>query len=243
MMRMAMIAGALGLAGAAMAPQPASAQASPLRKVDAEGIGNCVFSPQELPKGGEGTAPYKAIRSDFNEGESVHIRCYWPKKLAAYRAPGKIANEIRDKNQYSFSISWMMPAEGGSGYIERELQDMASEDAAGAFGWDQQRFDLYDDHPDCDIKVRDGQLKRDYGVTSPNRCLNLANFARSFTLVSGLKTLRFCFKQYVEVADTVGTYKGYDSSDPTRRRMQTSQLTEYYPHVIARGCFNYHLKG
>jgi hypothetical protein len=224
-------------------PQPAAAQASPLRKVDANGVGNCVFSPQELPKGGEGTAPYKAIKSDFNEGESVHIRCYWPKPLSAYRSAGKIYNEIRDKNQYSFALFWMNPGTDGGHSGEYFVQDMASDDASGALGWDQQRFDLYDNNPDCDIKVHDGKLQSDYGVTSPFRCLSLANFARTFPLAQGQKSLRFCFKQYVEVADRTATYTGLDSSDPWRRRTVSTTRNDDYKLVIAQGCFNYHLKG
>lgn len=246
MMRMAMIAGALGLAGAAMAPQPASAQASPLRKVDAEGIGNCVFSPQELPKGGEGTAPYKAIRSDFNEGESVHIRCYWPKKLAAYRAAGKIFNEIRDKNQYSYALYWMAPGVDGAPPYETFMQDMASADASEAMAWDQQRFDLYDDHPDCDVRVQDDKLKSMYGVTSPHRCLSLSAYARKQRQTpagAGLETFRFCFRQYVEVADDTVTWSGRDSSDPLRLRTHRTTENNIRQVVIARGCFNYHLKG
>jgi hypothetical protein len=231
------------LAMALSLPQPAAAQASPLRKVDADGVGNCVFSPQELPKGGEGTAPYNAIREDFNEGESVHIRCYWPKKLAAYRTDVKIFNEIRDKNQYSFALYWMMPGVDGGAEVERFVQDMASDDATGAFNWDQQRFDLYDNNPDCDIKVQDGKLQSDYGVTSPYRCLSLANFARTFSLAQGLKSLRFCFKQYVEVADRTATYTGLDSSDPWRRRTVSTTMNDTYKLVLAQGCFNYHLKG
>lgn len=223
-------------------PGPAAAQASPLRKIDAQGIGNCVFSPQELPKGGEGTAPYRAIKTDFTEGESVHVRCYWPKPLSAYRSAGKIANEIRDKNQYSFGLFWMAPFTDKPGYDERLLQDMASEDAASAMSWDQQRFDLYDNNPDCDVKVQDGELKRQYGVTSPHRCLSLANFARTFTQARGLKSLRFCFKQYVDVADQTATYTGRDSSDPLRLRRSSRTMNDTYPVVIAQGCFNYHLK-
>lgn len=223
-------------------PGPAAAQASPLRKIDAQGIGNCVFSPQELPKGGEGTAPYKAIKTDFTEGESVHVRCYWPKPLSAYRSAGKIANEIRDKNQYSFGLFWMVPFTDKSGYDERFLQDMASEDASAAMNWDQQRFDLYDDHPDCDVRVQDERLKDQYGVTSPHRCLSLANFARTFQPAKGMKSLRFCFKQYVDVADQTATYTGRDSSDPLRLRRSSRTMNDTYPVVIAQGCFNYHLK-
>lgn len=234
----------LVLAGAALAASPAAAQSSPLRQVDpATGAGNCVFSPQELLKGQEGTAAYKAIRSDFNEGESIHIRCYWPKPLSAYRSAGKIYNEIRDKNQYSFALFWMEPGLNGAPDREYMVQDMASEDAASAFSWDQQRFDLYDDAPDCDIKVQDGKLKSDYGVTSPNRCLGLANFARTFVSAKGLETLRFCFKQYVEVADRTATYTGLDSSDPWRRRTVSTTENDTYKVVLAEGCFNYHLKG
>lgn len=234
-----LLAATLGVAAAT----PAAAQSSPLRKVDAQGIGNCVFSPQELPKGGEGTAPYKAIKTDFTEGESVHVRCYWPKPLSAYRSAGKIYNEIRDKNQYSYALFWMEPGINGAPDREYMVQDMASEDAAGAFSWDQQRFDLYDDAPDCDIKVQDGKLKSDYGVTSPNRCLGLANFARTFVSAKGLGTLRFCFKQYVEVADRTATYTGLDSSDPWRRRTVSTTENDTYKVVLAEGCFNYHLKG
>lgn len=234
----------LVLAGAALAASPAAAQSSPLRQVDpATGAGNCVFSPQELLKGQEGTAAYKAIKSDFNEGESIHIRCYWPKPLSAYRSAGKIANEIRDKNQYSFGLFWMEPTIDGTGYVERFVQDMASEDAAAAFSWDQQRFDLYDSDPDCDIRVQDERLQDQYGVTSPYRCLNLANFARTFAPAKGHKSLRFCFKQYVEVADQTATYTGADSSDPLRLRRSSRTMNDTYPVVIAEGCFNYHLKG
>ena len=178
----------LGAAIAALAATPAAAQSSPLRQVDpATGAGNCVFSPQELLKGQEGTAAYKAIKRDFNEGEDIHIRCYWPKPLSAYRCAGKIYNEIRDKDQYSYALFWMEPGVNGGAEREYMVQDMASDDAAGAFSWDQQRFDLYDDAPDCDIKVQDGKLKSDYGVTSPNRCLGLANFARTFVLADGME--------------------------------------------------------
>lgn len=234
----------LGAAIAALAAAPAAAQSSPLRQVDpATGAGNCVFSPQELPKGQEGTAAYKAIKRDFNEGEDIHIRCYWPKPLSAYRSAGKIYNEIRDKDQYSYALFWMEPGVNGGADREYMVQDMASDDAAGAFSWDQQRFDLYDDAPDCDIKVQDGKLKSDYGVTSPNRCLGLANFARTFALAQGLQTLRFCFKQYVEVADRTATYTGLDSSDPWRRRTVSTTKNDTYKIVLAEGCFNYHLEG
>lgn len=235
---------ALMLLGVTAAASLAAPQQSPLRRVNpATGTGNCVFSPQELLKGQEGSPAYRAIRSDFREGESIHIRCYWPKPLSAYRSAGRIANEIRDKNQYSYALYWMMPRADGNGHVERLLQDMASPDAAGAFTWNQQRFDLYDDNPGCDIKVQESELRRQYGVTSPSRCLSLANFARTFPLANGLRTLRFCFKQYVEVADRTATYTGADATDPRRIRRASRTLNDSYPVVIAEGCFNYQLRG
>jgi len=236
----------LSAIGLALGLAPFEAQAKSLRKIDpATGTGSCIFSPQELPKGGEGSSAYLAARTDYTEGEDVHIRCYWPRKLSTFRTQGKIFNEIRDKNRYSYGLFWIMPGLNGGPGVERLIQDMASEDAAGAMAWDQQRFDLYENKPDCDVKVQDGKLKRDYGVTSPYRCLSLGNYARkmrqTFSGLESQRTFRFCFKQYVEVADKQVTYTGKDATDPWRLRRLSTTMHDTYPVVIAQGCFNYTL--
>lgn len=243
----AITAGAALALALALAPTAPSAQSGNYRKVDpATGYGNCLFSPMELAFKQEGSPAYQAARTTFTEGESIHIRCYWPRKLATYRTAGKLSNELRDKDQYSYALIWMRPDSIASGEKEYYIQDMASPDASGAMGWDQQRFDLYDDNPGCDIKVRDGKLQSDYGVTSPNRCLNLANFARKMTqrypAIAGLRTFRFCFRQYVEVADSKTTYTGLDSGDPARRRTVSTTRQDTYPVIIAQSCFDYRLK-
>lgn len=231
----------------ALAPTAAPAQSGGYRKVDpATGYGNCLFSPMELGFKQEGSAAYRAARTSFTEGESIHIRCYWPRKLATYRTAGKLSNELRDQNRYSYGLVWVMPDNIGGPDKEVLIQDMASPDANEAMSWDQQRFDLYDDNPGCDVKVKDGKLKSDYGVTSPNRCLNLANFARKmmvrYPAIAGQRTFRFCFRQYVEVADSTATYTGRDSTDPTRRRSVSTTMQDSYPVIIAQSCFDYRLK-
>lgn len=228
-------------------PASGAPAAKDYRKVDPKtGYGNCLFSPQPLGFQQEGSAAYLAARSSFSEGEDIHVRCYWAKPLASYKKGGKLQNELRDKNQYSYALVWAQPEGISGGDPEMLIQDMASPDADEAMDWDQQRFDLYEDDPDCDIKVKDGKLKEEYGVTSANRCLNLANFARRmkvrFPALKTTDTFRFCFRQYVEVADSETTYTGKDSSDKWRLKEVSTTLADTYPLIIAQSCFDYSLK-
>lgn len=89
--------GALSFLSVGLLGTVALVQSSPHRKVDDQGIGNCVFSNQVL--GYQKDSAY-ALKNSFQAPESVYARCYFAKTLGEYQTWGKVDSDLRSKRHY-----------------------------------------------------------------------------------------------------------------------------------------------
>ena len=210
------------------------------RQIDANGVGNCVFSPQELPYQNESAPGYRAIKTEFSEGENVHVRCYWAKTASEFQNVGRIWNSIRDNSRFHSSLIWVRPPElkaDAPDFFINSVQTPVDAQFAAA---DQQRFDIVE-ASDCDFQIINFPKQEEYGVSSPNNCIDLAGFARAMRpkyALSDPATFEFCVQQYVEAADTETPRQEWDR---TLGRYRYSTQRNEYRHLMARGCFTYRL--
>ena len=210
------------------------------RKVAPNGVGNCIFSPLELPFQNERAAGYKVTKVEFAEGEEVHVRCYWPKTGSEYSSIGKIWNSIRSEKRFHTSLIWVRPPE-----LKTDSPDFFINSVKTTFDsqWaiaDQQRFDIVE-APDCDFQIIDVPKQAMFDVSSPSGCINLADFARAMqSKYPSIRsnTFQFCVQQYVEAADSETQSKEWDR---TLGKYRNTTHRNEYRHLIARGCFNYKL--
>lgn len=210
------------------------------RQVDENGVGNCVFSTGELPYRNESAPGYRAIKTDFTEGEDVHVRCYWPRTASRYSSVGRLWNSIRDDNRYHSSLIWVRPPElnaDAPDFFINSVKTTVDEQFSAA---DQQRFDIVE-ASDCDFQIIDVPKQSEYGVTSPNNCISLAGFGRAVRpryALNDPRTFRFCVQQYVEAADTQTEVREWDR---TLGQYRSATRRNEYRHLMARGCFTYRL--
>ncbi|MCP4809685.1 MAG: hypothetical protein GY913_28465 [Proteobacteria bacterium] len=107
---------------------------STVRKIDAQGVGNCVFSAGELLYEKESTC---VIEESFSTSKPiVNIRCYYPNQIQDYFARGAFYNQLRDDYEYWSYLTVEVPDGGRTG---REVLGTHEPDQQ-VQTWDQQRI-------------------------------------------------------------------------------------------------------
>lgn len=215
----------------------AVAGASVHRQPDANGVGNCVFSPQPLPFEKESDPAYAQIKRSFSEGEDVHVRCYLPKPVSDYRDVGKIYNSLRDENEYHARLVWVRPNMGND--ADYLVTGLATEYTAADGVVDQQRFDI-EVAPNCDFNYSADVVKRErYRGVGSRGCVDLGNFIRAVAAEQQLSlpmTARFCVQQHVNAADKEQQIEEWDPA-LGKKRYSTRRIE--YRHLMTRSCFDY----
>lgn len=230
--------------------------ASKHRKVDANGVGNCVFSAQPLPFKTENAPAYGAITTTFVEGQDVHARCYWGKMASEFGAAGKVFNSVRDEQRYRTSLIWQrVPGDDQNPGDVAITSVKTTVDGEWVMA-DQQRFDIYD-RPDCDFKELDASKRALNGFSSPHNCADIASYLRmqialnqrarankpddgiQMPVLSENDTFRICIQQNVIVADKISESRRWDKVSQSWR---TDRQPFKYNLPMARGCFDYRLR-
>jgi hypothetical protein len=224
--RLGLASGMLLIAAAAQA----AVDPSPHRKVDAQGVGNCVFSTNELSRGEDSS--YKLTNS-FKAPQSVHARCYFPKTLDNYSSAGKFANSMRDTHEYWTSLMIQRP--DGLTVIDRGLYDFDGT-------WDQQRFDIDGTAENADFGLKGSEAER-YGASvkstdTSEMSLNLPNYVKALAVAANKfpYTAKFCMDVYTDIADSVHEESKYDDFS---KKWITKQVPQTKSYIISRGCFDY----
>ena len=107
---------------------------STVRKIDADGVGNCVFSAGELLYDQEST--YVIEESFSTKKPIVNIRCYYPNQVKDYFARGSFYNQMRDDYEYWSYLTVEVPDGGRTGW---EVLGSHKPDS-DVQEWDQQRI-------------------------------------------------------------------------------------------------------
>ncbi len=85
------------LACVTLSPTTATAQDKLFAKYT-NNVGNCIFSNAPMPGGTE--KEYKGIGTKFSAANPIEEgRCYFPKTIAKYAKPGRLANSMRDSSK------------------------------------------------------------------------------------------------------------------------------------------------
>ncbi|MEO0815790.1 MAG: hypothetical protein AAFX86_00655 [Pseudomonadota bacterium] len=208
---------------------PAEAQ-SAFRQIDSYGAGNCIFSTGQLPKGQETAPGYRQISTLFDEGDDIHVRCYFAQTLADYASLGRVANSLRDKQQYYMRLDWMRPEEISGSTRDYKVDGAFHNFNANTRGWDQQRYDLYA-QDDCDFKIRNPREAQQYGAY-PNRCLNIGNYIRAMSAEKRFpidEPAEFCVSVFIELADELQL---------VQRGGNLVEEPNTFNRRLTRGCFS-----
>jgi len=225
----------------------ALAQSSPHRKVDDQGIGNCVFSNQVL--GYQKDSSY-ALKNSFQAPESVYARCYFAKTLGEYQAWGKVESDLRSQGNYRAEL-YRYPGgtqtrnnlKGGAAANGAHLAT-AAEYKMQKTSADQQRFDITgaadgDLVMAAEIAGRYGALTKVQGEGNhyifhlPNYVKAMAETAQTYPYHS-----TFCLRVYLSIADQAKIEEKYD--DYAKKYVKV-QKPLYEQRTIAHGCFEYAL--
>ncbi|WP_209348259.1 hypothetical protein [Pontixanthobacter sp. CEM42] len=211
----------------------AGAQANTYRKVDSDGVGNCVFSDRVLNKGAEGDAAYRASKVNFSEGEDVFVRCYFAKPLGEYARSGKIKNSLREGEYYA-DLELRSPTRSSQGPdIVGGMQfDYAPHEAR----LNQQRFDI-GSVTDCDFRLP-AYDARVWGV-GEDRCPNLTQLTRAVGKKRNAAfpfTAKYCVSVMVQFADVVDERRELDGNTNTIRVQRSPRLMN---HRLSESCFDY----
>lgn len=223
----------LGLA-AATASQ--AAPASKYRQVDAQGVGNCLFSAQPLPFQQE--AGYQP-KTSFNAPEGVHARCYFPKPLSDYRSMGAVYNSLRDKNEY-YAAFHLIPNDISSFKIDGRIfaPGPLSQGEQQAFEIDGSAHSDFGFYNDGDADKNGATV---YIKDAERYAFDIGRFTKLESLHAGKYpyTSKYCLDVYVLVADQISEESKYD--DFSKKTIVTRKpvlRTQY----IARSCMDYTLK-
>ena len=202
---------------------PTTANAANYKKIDKNGVGNCIFSSSPMPKDKEAT--YK-VESSFKPGDDIYVRCYFGKSIQDFSKDGRMKNSLRGPIEATIAAQ----AEGAAYYSTITWQDdaskwwhrnryayVASETGAG----EQQRFDLpAKESPDCDYRM----VK-----FNSNACVSVETETRNLGKNLG-KTGTYTTEVCIDVF--------YDKVDKTKRVNATDvDVVEWAP--MAKGCFKY----
>ena len=211
--------------------------ASPHRKVDSQGIGNCVFSTSEL--GFQKDGSYK-LTTQFTAPQEVHSRCYFPKMTKEYESLGKVYNSLRDKREKYASFN----VKGSHGLFQIDSMKFTYDDDNA--DWDQQRFDITGT-ADSDFMLYDRDATRFGGVvknaasTAGGLSLDLGNYVKAMAESDGKYpyTAKFCMDVNISVADDTKTVEKWDSNHQNREWVK---VPVYKTHALAQSCFDYTIK-
>ena len=231
LVRLALTAGMTLIATQTMA---AIQSASPHRKVDSQGIGNCVFSRSEL--GFQKDGSYQ-LTTKFTAPQAVHARCYFPKMTKEYESLGKVYNSLRDKREKYASFN----VKGSHGLFQ--IDSMKFTYDANNADWDQQRFDITG-AAESDFMLYDRDATRFGGVvknaasTAGGLSLDLGNYVKSMAESDGKYpyTAKFCMDVNISVADDTKTVEKWDSNHQNREWVK---VPVYKTHALAQSCFDY----
>lgn len=204
---------------------------SPHRKVDVEGVGNCVFSAARLAD--QQDKSYQLTQT-LAAPQSVYARCYFAKAIHEYKSQGKDYNSLRDKNQYWAALS--LKSDNGS-----MTRLTASPYIFSQATTDQQAFVIDGTAENTDFGLRSYPAKfgaknyrkkaEDYAVHMPNYVKSLAHAAKKYPY-----TAHFCIDVYAKVADQSQQETKYDDLS---KKWVTKNIPLEKDFVIAKGCFDY----
>lgn len=205
---------------------PATTIASPHKKIDGSGVGNCVFSKAPLSKGGD--ADYK-LETSFKPGDPVHVRCYFGKSVGEFSRDGKLKNSLRAPLDETVAAQ----AEGPAWYATITWQDDKAKwwhrtrlnyTPSSQESWEQQRFDMIPggSRDDCDWTMAK--------FNKPDDCVEFEtetqNLGRNLN-----KTGTYAAEVCVDVF--------YEKVDKTRITDDLKEVDVREHGLMARGCFTY----
>lgn len=214
----------------ATAAGAAISQPSPHRKVDAQGIGNCVFGASELSY--QKDSSYQLL-TQFTAPQTVHVRCYFPKTLQEYTSNGSVYNSLRDRDLYWASIGF----KGEQGTVRLTASTYGMTNPAS----DQQRFDIDGTAENTDFGLR--SFADSYGATAfrqktTDYAMNVGNYVKAMAH-SAKKypfTASFCVDVYTKIADKSQQETKYDEYG---KKWVTRDVPIEKDFLMARGCFDY----
>lgn len=173
---------------------PAPTYAASPRQIDKNGVGNCVFSTTELPKGKEDT--YK-LTTKFKAGDNVHARCYFAKSVKEFTKEGKQKNSLRGPIEATIAgqaapagwfatITWsddkslwwhrskMIYVESESGHWTEQRLDQAPPLGNDWCSWKMNKFNKPDDCVDFTTETKNlGAKLKKTGKYDAEVCVDL----------------------------------------------------------------------
>lgn len=204
---------------------------SPHRKVDVQGVGNCVFSSAKLTDQQDST--YQ-LTSTFMAPQPVHARCYFAKAIHEYKSQGKDFNSLRDKNLYAAALS--VKSENGSmTRLTSATYPMNQPEA------DQQAFTIDGTAENTDFGLRSYPAKvgaKNYRKKTDDYAINIANYVKSMAHAAKKYpyTATFCIDVHAKVADQSQQETKYDELG---QKWVTKNIPLEKDFAIAKGCFDY----
>jgi hypothetical protein len=207
---------------------------SPHRKVDVQGVGNCVFSTAKLAD--QQDSAY-ALTGTFTAPQSVHARCYFAKAIHEYKSQGKDYNSIRDKNMYWASIS-VKSDNGSMTRLTGSTYPMNQPES------DQHAFTVDGTAENTDFGLRSYPAKfgaKNYRKKTDDYAIDMANYVKAMAH-SAKKypyTANFCIDVYAKVADQSQQETKYDELG---QKWVAKNIPLEKDFVIAKGCFDYTIK-
>lgn len=226
--KVGMSLGALCISASAWA---AITHPSPHRKVDVEGVGNCVFSAARLADQQDST--YKLTQT-LSAPQAVYARCYFAKAIHEYKSQGKDYNSIRDKNQYWAALS--LKSENGS-MTQLSTSTYTINQAAS----DQQAFTIDGTAENTDFGLRSYPAKfgaKNYRKKTDDYAVNMATYVKA--LAHSAKkypyTATFCIDVHAKMADQSQQETKYDDLS---KKWVTKNIPLEKDFVIAKGCVDY----
>lgn len=222
---------AFGISVCSASAWAAITHASPHRKVDVQGMGNCVFSAARLADQQDGSYQLTSV---LNAPQPVHARCYFAKALYEYKSQGKDYNSLRDKNQYWAALS--LKSDNGS--MKRLADSSYTMQQPEA---DQQAFTIDGTAENTDFGLRSYPAKfgaKNYRKKTEDYAINMAYYVKALAH-AGQKypyTAHFCIDVYTKVADQSQQETKYDDLG---QKWVTKNIPLEKDVVIARGCFDY----
>lgn len=199
---------------------------SKYRKVK-RGVGNCIFSGQELPF--ERDRSYKDIRAKFKTGDVVHARCYWPTQLKDYVSKGKRTNLLREKRAaYRTSLdvrSIKKPKKKGETPMELDRL-IAPSRLEGSEVWDQREYSFDPQNAGkCSFKSHMG-----VGCLDLDKAVDL--LSKMDATPERPYTAEVCVRTYIEYSDETAMVVDKE----TGKKVEGEKtITE----ELSKGCFKY----
>jgi hypothetical protein len=207
---------------------------SPHRKV-VDGIGNCVFSTEELLY--QKDSSYQ-LTTEFTAPQAVHARCYYPKTLQEYKTMGKTHNSLRASSYFgSFGLKNESTSLSTNKYtVKKETSD-------------QQRFDIDGTGENTDFGINNKITADKFGATQLRKAtqnteyaIDMGKYVKAMAEMAGKYpfTATFCIKNYIEYADESKVFKHFNEKTKTWSESLPTQVIKIAP--LAEGCFDYTIK-